>query len=80
MEYKNQQYIFRDGATPGFHEGIGNAMPLAITTPHHMECTLGLDLGFETNCINKEKKEQAEATPEDINYLYSFALEKVGDP
>ena len=76
MEYTNEEYIFRDGATPGFHEGIGNAMPMAITTPHHMECTLNLDLGFNTNCIQQPKQAQP-ITPEDINFLYSVALEKV---
>jgi hypothetical protein len=80
MEYREQEYVFRDGATPGFHEGVGNAMPLAITTPKHMECILGLDLGFNMTCISKAKmgaKQAEPTTPQDINYLYSLALEKV---
>ncbi|KAA0203833.1 hypothetical protein HAZT_HAZT000945, partial [Hyalella azteca] len=41
MLYKNQPFIFRDGANPGFHEAIGDVVALSASTPQHMRA-LGL--------------------------------------
>ncbi len=30
MCYKNQSYLFRDGANPGFHEGVADILSLAV--------------------------------------------------
>ncbi|CAG7830987.1 unnamed protein product, partial [Allacma fusca] len=50
MQYAKQHFIFRDGANPGFHEAIGDALALAVTTPYHLQCVLELDLGIRDIC------------------------------
>ncbi|CAG7837457.1 unnamed protein product [Allacma fusca] len=40
MQYTDHHYAFRDGANPGFHEAIGDALALAVTTPKHLQCVL----------------------------------------
>ena len=79
MQYTNQHYIFRDGANPGFHEAIGDALALAVTTPYHLECALGLDLGLETDCGQESGGDNGPraVTETDLNFLYLMALQKV---
>ncbi|XP_023311938.1 angiotensin-converting enzyme-like [Anoplophora glabripennis] len=64
MQYKNQPKVFRDGANPAFHEAIGEAIGLSVSTPRHLQA-LGL------------VQPSVDDTAVDINYLYSMALEKV---
>lgn len=30
MSYRNQSYLYRSGANPGFHEGIGDTIALSV--------------------------------------------------
>ena len=30
LAYKNQSYLFRDGANPGFHEGVADILSIAV--------------------------------------------------
>lgn len=64
MQYRNQPFIFRDGANPGFHEAIGDVLALSSSTPQHLKA-IGLlasvDESFET----------------DINFLFTMALDKI---
>lgn len=45
MHYAHQPFPFRNGANPGFHEAIGDALGLAVETPKHLQCAVGLDMG-----------------------------------
>ncbi|XP_045596886.2 angiotensin-converting enzyme [Procambarus clarkii] len=64
LQYRNQPFIFRDGANPGFHEAVGDVLALSASTPHHLQ-SIGLledvDDSYET----------------DINFLFSMALDKI---
>ncbi|CAH1399766.1 unnamed protein product [Nezara viridula] len=64
MEYRNLHKAFRDGANPGFHEGISEAIALFVGSPKHLQ-TLGLLFGSEDD------------VPHNINFLYSMALQKL---
>ena len=51
MNYNNLSYLFRDGANPGFHEGIADILSLAVGTASYYQ-RLGLldedvDIGKE---------------------------------
>ena len=35
LAYKNQSYLFRDGANPGFHEGVADILSIAIGETHY---------------------------------------------
>jgi len=80
MQYTNKHFIFRNGANPGFHEALGDALALAVTTPKHLQCVLELELGLDLEC-NKADPSHLEPTPPptptDINFLYLMALNKV---
>ena len=41
LQYKDQPYIYRGGANPGFHEAIGDTLALSVATPKHLH-TVGL--------------------------------------
>ncbi|KAK4313338.1 hypothetical protein Pmani_015292 [Petrolisthes manimaculis] len=62
--YRNQPFIFRDGANPGFHEAVGDVLALSASTPRHLQ-SVGLlgnvDDSYET----------------DINFLFAMALDKI---
>ncbi|XP_014277274.2 angiotensin-converting enzyme-like [Halyomorpha halys] len=64
LEYRNLHKAFRDGANPGFHEGISEAIALFVGSPKHLQ-TLGLLFGSEDD------------VPHNINFLYSMALQKL---
>lgn len=64
LRYSHLPREFRDGANPGFHEAIGEAIALSVSTPHHMQ-TLGL--------ANK----YIDDSEADLNYLFSMAMEKI---
>lgn len=76
MQYTDLEFPFRQGANPGFHEAIGDAIALAVTTPQHLQCKLELDLGFPKEFCDG-KKESFNVTEADLNYLYLVALDKV---
>lgn len=62
--YADQPYIYRDGANPGFHEGVANAATLSVFNPTHLH-RVGLF---------NEKIDQYE---NNINFLMLMALKKV---
>ncbi|XP_052094708.1 uncharacterized protein LOC127730371 [Mytilus californianus] len=64
LQYRDQPVVYRDGANPGFHEGIGDVMALSVATPKHLK-TIGL--------LDKEEKDH-EA---EINFLLKVSLEKI---
>lgn len=63
--YKNQPYLFRDGAADFFHEAIGDTMQLSVVTPKHLQ-KIGLITGNVT-----ESPEQT------INAQMAVALDKI---
>lgn len=79
MHYAHQPYAFRNGANPGFHEAIGDALDLAIETPKHLQCALGLNLGLPLDCaaLLRGDPVNSEPTDADINRLYFKALNKI---
>lgn len=34
--YKDQPFVFREGANPGFHEAVGDLIAISASTPHHL--------------------------------------------
>uniref|UniRef100_A0A1B0GNY6 Angiotensin-converting enzyme n=1 Tax=Phlebotomus papatasi TaxID=29031 RepID=A0A1B0GNY6_PHLPP len=62
--YRNMPKVFRDGANPGFHEAVGDAIGLSVSTPRHLQ-TLGL--------VHKS----VDDTAHDINFLFALAMDKV---
>ncbi|CAG0918117.1 unnamed protein product [Notodromas monacha] len=64
QQYRNQPFIFRDGANPGFHEAIGDTLALSVATPKHLQ-TIGLLTNYQ------------ESLEADINYLLAMALDKI---
>ncbi|XP_012539673.1 angiotensin-converting enzyme [Monomorium pharaonis] len=64
LRYSGLPREFRDGANPGFHEAVGEAVALSVATPQHLQ-TLGL--------ANTYIDERAA----DINYLFSLAMDKL---
>ncbi|KAK5650646.1 hypothetical protein RI129_001675 [Pyrocoelia pectoralis] len=63
--YKDQPYVFRGGANPGFHEAVGDTIALSVSTPKHLRKIRLLD----------ESYEQSEES--DLNALMNMALERV---
>ncbi|KYQ52124.1 Angiotensin-converting enzyme [Trachymyrmex zeteki] len=64
LRYSGLPRKFRDGANPGFHEAVGEAVALSVTTPQHLQ-TLGL-----ANTFIDERSA-------DINYLFALAMDKL---
>ncbi|VEN40811.1 unnamed protein product [Callosobruchus maculatus] len=64
MYYADLPYLYRDGANPGFHEGVANAVILSVFNPIHFR-RVGL---FENNTDLYELN---------INFLMLMALRKV---
>ncbi|CAG9795376.1 unnamed protein product [Diatraea saccharalis] len=64
LAYRNQPKVFRDGANPGFHEAIGEAVALSVASPRHLQ-TLGL------------VQRSVDDTAHDINYLFTQAMDKL---
>ncbi|KAK7075582.1 hypothetical protein SK128_019629 [Halocaridina rubra] len=64
LQYRNQPFIFRDGANPGFHEAVGDVLALSASTPKHLQAVgllSNVDDSYET----------------DINFLFNMALDKI---
>ncbi|XP_031773861.1 angiotensin-converting enzyme [Apis florea] len=64
LRYSGLTREFRDGANPGFHEAVGEAVALSVSTPRHLQT---LSLG------NKYIDESTT----DINYLFTLAMDKL---
>ncbi|XP_053212228.1 angiotensin-converting enzyme-like [Panonychus citri] len=64
LQYKDQPYVFRTGANPGFHEAVGDTLALSVSTPSHLKAIGLLD--------------EISSDPEgDLNHLMSMALDKI---
>ncbi|XP_058056752.1 angiotensin-converting enzyme [Anopheles bellator] len=64
LNYRNNPKVFRDGANPGFHEALGDAISLSVASPKHLQ-----NLGLVQKSVDD--------TAHDINFLFSLAMEKV---
>ncbi|GFG28485.1 hypothetical protein Cfor_07332, partial [Coptotermes formosanus] len=64
LEYRHQPKVFRDGANPGFHEAVGEAVALSIASPRHLQ-----DLGLIQGSVDD--------VPHNINSLFALALDKL---
>jgi len=66
MAYKNESYLYRDGANPGFHEGVADILSIAVGTAGYFQ-----RLGLLSNDIDATEKET------DINILFNMALSRL---
>ncbi|XP_033730620.1 angiotensin-converting enzyme-like isoform X2 [Pecten maximus] len=64
LAYNNQPVIYRDGANPGFHEGMADIVSLSFQTPEHMKA-----IGLLDEIPTDDKS--------DLNFLLKMALDKV---
>ncbi|XP_071443232.1 angiotensin-converting enzyme [Hetaerina americana] len=65
LQYRHLPKVYRDGANPGFHEAVGEAVALSVATPRHLR-SLGL-----------LRSSPSEDSAHDINFLFALALDKV---
>jgi peptidyl-dipeptidase A len=66
MIYRNQSFLFREGANPGFHEGVGDILSLTVGTASYNQ-KLGL--------LSKDIDITDEQT--NVNILFSMAMSRV---
>ncbi|XP_066152228.1 angiotensin-converting enzyme-like isoform X2 [Euwallacea fornicatus] len=64
LYYADQPFLYRNGANPGFHEGVSNAVLLSVTNPAHFT-KIGLT------------KNNTEVYEWNMNFLMLMALKKV---
>uniref|UniRef100_W8AG00 Angiotensin-converting enzyme n=2 Tax=Ceratitis capitata TaxID=7213 RepID=W8AG00_CERCA len=64
LQYRHLPKVFRNGANPAFHQAIGDAIMLSISTSKHFQ-TIGL------------LQRSVDESSYDINYLITMALDKV---
>ncbi|KAL3836683.1 hypothetical protein ACJMK2_022105 [Sinanodonta woodiana] len=64
LAYKDLPYLYRDGANPGFHEGMADIVTLSFQTPEHLK-----KIGFLDDVPAQNEG--------DINFLLRMALSKV---
>ncbi|XP_055551685.1 angiotensin-converting enzyme-like [Wyeomyia smithii] len=62
--YKDQLQLFKTGATPAFHEAVGDTIALSVATPQHLQ-KVGL------------LEDYADSEADNINALFEMALERV---
>lgn len=62
--YKDQPQLFKTGATPAFHEAVGDTIALSVATPKHLE-----KVGLLENYADSEA--------DNINALFEMALKRV---
>ncbi|XP_053674124.1 angiotensin-converting enzyme-like [Anopheles nili] len=62
--YKDEPNLFRTGATPAFHEAVGDTIALSVATPNHLRKVGLLD-------------EYEDSQADNINALFEMALERV---
>lgn len=63
--YKDQPYVFKTGANPGFHEAVGDTIALSVSSTTHLKKVGLLPANFEENYVNN------------INSLFKMALERI---
>ena len=63
--FKDQSYLFKDGANPGFHEAMADAFALATSTPDYFK-----QIGLIPSNININDNET------NINTLFDKALDR----
>ncbi|KAH8273874.1 hypothetical protein KR044_002450 [Drosophila immigrans] len=63
LQYRHLPKIFRNGANPAFHQAVGDAIGLSVSTPKHLQ-TLGL------------LQRSLDESSYDINYLFTMAIDK----
>jgi len=66
LAYKNQSFLFRSGANPGFHEGVADILSIAVGTAGYFQ-----RLGLLSNDVDATEKET------EINMLFNMAMEKL---
>merc|ERR1719244_683719 len=66
LQYNNQSFLYRNGANPGFHEGVADILSLAVGAPTYLQ-SLGL-LAADVDVRDKETN---------INLLFNMALKRV---
>nr|CAD7440374.1 unnamed protein product [Timema bartmani] len=65
LQYKDQPFVFRNGANPGFHEAVGDVVALSVMSRDHLRHLHLLPGAVHTS-------------PEvEINFLYEIALQKI---
>ncbi|XP_063703175.1 angiotensin-converting enzyme-like [Culicoides brevitarsis] len=62
--YKNQPLVLRTGATPAFHEAVGDTIAMSVSSPKHLQA-----IGLLTDYEDSEE--------DNINALFSMALERL---
>ena len=66
MRYKDQPYLFRDGANPGFHEAMADILALAVSTPNYFQ-----NIGLLDKSIDITDEET------NVNMLFDMALDRL---
>merc|ERR1712071_452407 len=66
LQYKDQPYVYRQGANPGFHEAIGDTLALSVQTPKHLK-----EIGLLDQSAVIDDYETS------INFLFNMALKKI---
>jgi len=66
LQYKNNSFLYRDGANPGFHEGVADILSLAVGTATYFQ-KLGL-LGEDVDIADEQTN---------INILFDMALDRI---
>merc|ERR1739838_1289875 len=66
MRYRNQPFLFRTGANPGFHEGVADILSLAVGTSSYYQ-----KLGLLSNDVDVADEET------NINILFKMALSRL---
>ncbi|XP_058460866.1 angiotensin-converting enzyme-like isoform X2 [Malaya genurostris] len=62
--YRDQPQLFKTGATPAFHEAVGDTIALSVSTPKHLQ-KIGLLTGY------------TDSEADNINALFEAALERI---
>merc|ERR1719184_44994 len=66
LQYTNQSFLYRNGANPGFHEGVADILSLAVGTATYFQ-KLGL-LGEDVDIADEQTN---------INILFDMALDRI---
>ncbi|XP_064087197.1 angiotensin-converting enzyme-like [Macrobrachium nipponense] len=72
--YKGQSYVFRGGANPGFHEALGGAIALSVSTSKHLN-RIGL-LKYNFNNHPVDINSQMERALDELAFLpFAYAVD-----
>ena len=66
MAYRNQSFLYRTGANPGFHEGVADILSIAVGTASYFK---------RLNLLDQSVDETEKET--NINILFNMALNKL---